>query len=116
MIAQISHRANERGLNIVCAADDGYAMPLAVTIYSALERLSSTAARVFVLDDGISTKNRERVLASWSGLSVKPVWITLSEEDIRLPRYLRRCLSGSTPAARLLPLKIASTLKKSFKV
>lgn len=48
---------------IVCAADDGYAMPLAVVIRSVLENLRSDRfCTFFIIDGGISKKNKEKIL------------------------------------------------------
>lgn len=47
---------------LVVGADDGYAMPLAVTLYSSLIHLSDeTPVRIHVFDGGISGENRRRV-------------------------------------------------------
>ena len=83
-------------LNLVFAADDNYAMPLAVAIRSALERLHGTAPRVFILDIGMSGYNRRRVLTSWTGLSIQPVWIPLAEAHLRqLSRLPASSFSGT---------------------
>jgi lipopolysaccharide biosynthesis glycosyltransferase len=51
---------------VTCAADDAYALPLAVTIRSALDHLDpARRLRIHVIDAGISDVNRERLLASW---------------------------------------------------
>jgi lipopolysaccharide biosynthesis glycosyltransferase len=47
---------------LVFAADDGFARPTAVALYSALEHLSPSAKpRVFVIDNGISEESRARL-------------------------------------------------------
>ena len=54
-----------RPVALVCAADDRYAMPLAVTLRSALDGLAEgRTLRVFVIDGGIQPRRRERLLAS----------------------------------------------------
>ncbi len=67
-------RATEaRTIDLVCAADDAYAMPLAVTLRSMSNHLSpQVTARVFVLDGGISE-------ISWAGLKE-----TLADTSIEL--------------------------------
>ena len=93
---------DKNNINLVVAADDRYAMPLGVAVRSALERIHGDTPRVFILDDGISNSNRDRVLASWSGLPVQPEWIPLDETHISqlntLPvssinelQYISRC-------------------------
>jgi lipopolysaccharide biosynthesis glycosyltransferase len=47
---------------LACAADDGFAMPLAVALRSAVETLAEASSiEAFVLDGGIGTPNRERL-------------------------------------------------------
>ncbi|HMO13143.1 MAG TPA: glycosyltransferase family 8 protein [Pirellulaceae bacterium] len=56
-------------ISVVCAADDAYAMPLAVTLRSLGDHLSPTTfARVFVLDGGISELNWMAIKESLAGL------------------------------------------------
>ena len=50
-------------LTIVCAADDGYAMPLAVVIHSTLKHLNpKLKANFFIIDGGIKEKNKRKIL------------------------------------------------------
>ena len=50
---------------VVCAADDNYAMPLAVTMRSALENLKGNCKIFFyVIDGGISEINKQKILKS----------------------------------------------------
>lgn len=50
-------------ITIVCAADDGYAMPLAVVIHSVLKHLNSKRkANFFIIDGGIKEKNKRKIL------------------------------------------------------
>lgn len=50
---------------VVCAADNNYAMPLSVTIRSALENLGSDRhLLLFVIDGGMSERNKQRFLKS----------------------------------------------------
>lgn len=60
-------------INVVCAADDAYAMPLAVTLKSACQNLrSGTGIQLYLLDGGISEEN-------WAGLKE-----TLANEPIEI--------------------------------
>ena len=62
MISQI-----DDPIAVVCAADDRYAMPLAVVIRSAIENLSSDRQIVFfIIDGGIKQKNKNKILQSIS--------------------------------------------------
>ena len=50
-------------VTIVCAADDGYAMPLAVVIHSTLKHLDrKLKANFFIIDGGIKEKNKRKIL------------------------------------------------------
>lgn len=52
---------------VVCAADDAYAMPLAVTMSSAIENLNENYKIIlFIIDGGIKKKNRQKILKSLS--------------------------------------------------
>jgi lipopolysaccharide biosynthesis glycosyltransferase len=60
---------------LVCAADDLFAMPLAVTVRSALENLRSDwRLTLFILDGGISARNRRRILRSLDPARVDVEW------------------------------------------
>jgi lipopolysaccharide biosynthesis glycosyltransferase len=53
-------------ITLVCAADDAFTLPLAVTVRSVLDRAAaSRPIRLFVMDGGISDRNRDRLMASW---------------------------------------------------
>jgi len=48
---------------LVCGADDAYAMPLAVTLRSAIDHLDSNGSiRVFIIDGGLTAKSRNGLL------------------------------------------------------
>jgi lipopolysaccharide biosynthesis glycosyltransferase len=50
---------------LVCAADNNYAMPLAVTVRSALANLKSNRKiGLFILDGGISKSNNNKIIKS----------------------------------------------------
>jgi len=61
---------------LVCAADEAYAMPLAVAVRSVLENLRPDAhLRLFVVDGGLRARTRLRLLKSWRGFSVSITWL-----------------------------------------
>jgi lipopolysaccharide biosynthesis glycosyltransferase len=61
---------------VVCAADDGYAMPLGVMVRSVLESLNpSTKLSLFVLDGGLSAQSQERLCRSWPADRLEIEWI-----------------------------------------
>lgn len=50
---------------VVCAADDNYSMPLAVTVRSVLENLNSYRKIIlFIIDGGIKNHNKQKILKS----------------------------------------------------
>src|SRR4029077_19021036 len=63
---------------VVLAADDAFAMPLAVTVRSALENLSpARKLSVYVLDGGISDATKERVERSWPAGRFQITWVNV---------------------------------------
>jgi lipopolysaccharide biosynthesis glycosyltransferase len=56
------HESGAQELSLVCCADDGYAMPLAVTLFSAAANLTRDCNPIFyLLDAGISFGNKRRI-------------------------------------------------------
>jgi lipopolysaccharide biosynthesis glycosyltransferase len=61
---------------VVLAADDQFAMPLAVTVRSALDNLSSDRKlRIYVLDGGIEEATKEKLVQSWPRGRFDVEWI-----------------------------------------
>ncbi|TWT37105.1 General stress protein A [Posidoniimonas corsicana] len=57
-------------------ADEGYALPLAVTVRSAIDSLSADARlRLFIIDGGLSPETRDRLEASWQDPRVCIEWV-----------------------------------------
>ena len=53
-------------VSVVSASDDNYAMPLAVTIRSAIDQLApGRQLHVYILDGGLTDESKERLLRSW---------------------------------------------------
>ena len=66
-----------REVTVVCAADDLYALPLAVSIRSALDTLDpERTLRLLVLDGGLSARSRKRCLESWRHPGFRVEWIS----------------------------------------
>jgi lipopolysaccharide biosynthesis glycosyltransferase len=70
---------------VVCAADNNYAMPLAVTVRSAIENLNrNDKLRLFIIDGGIVPQNKQKILQSLSSdrceITFLPVPTHLIEE------------------------------------
>jgi lipopolysaccharide biosynthesis glycosyltransferase len=102
-----SSRTNDEVV-LVTAADDGYAVPLAVTIRSALDSLSpDKRMRLFVLDGGLSTETKSRLLWSWLDSRLSVQWLCPDIGQVRdLPvsdhvntvAYVRLLMASLLPA------------------
>ena len=69
---------------VVSAADDGYAMPLAVTIRSALSCFDpSRRMTLFVLDGGLSDETKLRLLRSWNDSRLTVHWVRPDMSQVR---------------------------------
>jgi lipopolysaccharide biosynthesis glycosyltransferase len=68
---------------LACAADDFYAMPLGVTIYSALANLApGYRIRLFVLDGGIRKANQRKLMESLDRHRIDIRWIRPSTKRL----------------------------------
>jgi lipopolysaccharide biosynthesis glycosyltransferase len=99
---------------VACAADDGYAMPLAVAIRSVLEHLDpERRLGVVVLDGGIAPANRARLLRSWSPERTRVAWLEPDArvfEEIPTWRYLNRVAYYRLLLPELLPPELPKVL------
>lgn len=99
--------ASKQPLVLACAADDNYAMPLAVTARSALANLQSDRpVALFILDGGISKTNKRKITRSLDSKQVEISWITLdnaqftnlsSDRHVTIPTYYRLRLPQVLP-------------------
>ncbi len=93
-------------LVLVCGADDGFAKPLAVTLYSALSNYRSAAdVKVYIVDGGISPANRSRIDGIVRNHVTTAEWI---EPDLNPVRQLN--VSERYPASVYLRLLLPSLL------
>ena len=70
---------------VVLAADDNFAMPLAVTVRSALDHLSpERMLRVYVLDAGLTDATKERLIGSWPAGRFHVTWISVDSSALGL--------------------------------
>jgi lipopolysaccharide biosynthesis glycosyltransferase len=108
----VGERARE--LVVVSAADEGYAMQLAVAIRSLIGRLDpASSCRLFIVDAGLSAASRARCLEAWKDGRVEVRWLASPLEPLRgLPvsdhvtqtSYLRLLLD------RLLPAEVSKCI------
>ncbi len=72
---------NNEPIVVVCGADDNYAMPLAVTIRSALEHLAINRKIVFfIIDGGIKEQNKRKILKSVKSEQCDVQWLVKPDE------------------------------------
>ncbi len=99
---------------LASAADDGYAMPLAVTIRSALETLGpSRRLRLFVLDGGLSDASKSRLLQSWNDPRLAVEWITPRVDDVR-DLVVSDHVNVVTYLRLLMPLVLPERVKRTI--
>jgi lipopolysaccharide biosynthesis glycosyltransferase len=97
-----------RDIVVVSATDDGYAMPLAVTIKSALDYLGpDRRMRLYVLDGGLSQETKSRLLWSWIDPRLTVEWVRpdidlvrdlMVSHQVNLVTYLRLLMPLVLPA------------------
>src|SRR5262249_54112267 len=69
---------------VVLAADENFAIPLAVTVRSAIENLAADRRlRVFVLDGGIRPATRQRLEASWPAGRFEITWVAVDASALQ---------------------------------
>ena len=92
---------------LACAVDDRFAMPLAVTLRSALDTLSEpNRLEVYVLDGGIRAANRERLERTLGSPRARLHFVTPPRDALREIRHTRRFPPAAfyrLLVARLLP-------------
>jgi lipopolysaccharide biosynthesis glycosyltransferase len=101
-------------LSLVCCADDGYAMPLAVTLFSAAANLSRERSAVFhLVDGGISAANKSRIeeVVRRGHRNVQVSWIAVDANLLRgLP--LTKHLNEAAYLRLLVPAVLPATVAK----
>ena len=93
---------------VVLAADDNFAMPLAVTIRSAVENLApDRTLRIYVLDAGIKEETKSRLVHSWPQGRYQVEWLKIDARvlagvpvsgHINLVSYYRVLIPHALPA------------------
>lgn len=88
---------------VVFVADDHYAMPLAASISSVIANLGrEQKAHLFIVDGGISWKNKEKIMQSEDRERVIIQWLQPSESDFDLLRSLPCGYVGRTTYYKML--------------
>lgn len=99
---------SNRNVVLVTGADDNFAMPLAVTIRSALDHLDPTRlVKLFVLDGGLTEQSKARLLKSWSDPRLTVEWLSPDlnlihdlpvSHHIKVATYLRLLMPAMLPS------------------
>lgn len=103
---------------VVCSADDNYAMPLAITIRSVLENLAPDRRMLlFIIDVGIESSNRNRILKSLKSDRCEIQWIpkpTVFNNVADLNQYGFQNLSIATWYRLVIPELLSAELTKAI--
>jgi len=110
-------------LFLTCGADESYAMPLSVTLHTALTHLDAdTAVRLYVVDGGISDESKRRIerVVETSHPSVRLQWVEVdldavsdlpTHEWINTTTYLRLFIPDIVPDTAERALYLDSDLQ-----
>jgi lipopolysaccharide biosynthesis glycosyltransferase len=98
-----------REIVVVSASDEGYAMPLAVTVRSTLDHLAADRRlRLFIMDGGLRDETKSRLMKSWSDPRLTIEWIhpdmdqvcdLLVSYQVTVVTYLRLLMAAVLPAS-----------------
>lgn len=99
---------------VVVAADENYAMPLAVTIRSAIDHLADDLAiELLILDAGITDATRDRLIQSWPRDRVETEFVAPAESDLSgLP--ISDHISVATYFRMLIPRLLPDGIEKAI--
>lgn len=101
-------------IDVVCAADDAYAMPLAVTLKSASAGLSSRyRLRVWLLDGGISPHNWKKLEQSLENCSIDLCVVRPdlgSIADLHISHHITHTAYFRLLTAELLPADVQKVI------
>jgi|UPI00035DC8BF lipopolysaccharide biosynthesis glycosyltransferase len=74
----------QKPLVVVCGSDDNYALPLAITLYSALHHLDSgSKIYLYILDGGISQKSKQRLqrVLDFKNIDINLHWVVPPDRE-----------------------------------
>jgi lipopolysaccharide biosynthesis glycosyltransferase len=99
---------------LVCAADNNYAMPLAVMVRSALANLKSNRKiALFILDGGISKSNKNKIIKSLQSAQIDISWIQIDDTHLN-NLVLTEHLTIATYYRLLIPKLLPSEFDKAI--
>lgn len=103
-------------ITVVCGADENYAIPMAVTLYSALANLeNSRTCDIYVLDGGVRPASKERLkrVISTTPATTELHWMSIDETKIQhLPT--RDWISAAAYSRLLIPELLPNEKKKAI--
>ncbi len=100
---------DNKSIVVVCASDNNYSMPLAVTMRSALENLQDTYKIIFyVIDGGISRFNKRKILQSLIPEKCEVKFIQISTSLIDTLTESHKPMESKSVTTRLDYISIAS--------
>jgi len=100
-------------ISVVLAADDHYAMPLAVTALSILSNLSSDYfLQLFILDGGITSKNHEKIERSLDFPNYAITWLKPVADQLKNIKPKGKRISLTACYRLLLQELLPSSLQK----
>ena len=101
-------------VSVVAASDRGFAMPLAVTIRSVLRTLGpGVGLDLHVIDVGIGTAGRARLLESWRDERLTVHWHGIDRRDLKnlpISGHIRPAAYARLFAPRLLPADLSRVI------
>ena len=68
-------------IRLIMAADSDYVLPLAVTVRSAME-MTQRPLDLLVLDGGLTSKERQRLLDSWPATRLAVRWLEIEARQM----------------------------------
>ncbi|PSR16362.1 glycosyltransferase family 8 protein [filamentous cyanobacterium CCP3] len=99
---------------VACAADDFFARPLAVTAFSAFKNLDPKRQLIlFILDGGISSINKTKLLQTLSSNRVDVRWIKPTADQIKAT--LLKCKASNHPISTYYRLLLPDIIPPQFK-
>jgi lipopolysaccharide biosynthesis glycosyltransferase len=104
-------------LVIVCGADDRYAMPLAVTLYSTLINLEKDSTLyLYIIDGGISTKSQKQLqkVLNIKHIDLHIKWITPPEQKFLNGVKTHSWVSTATYLRLLIPDVLPEKFEKAI--
>lgn len=110
------NRSNNSPINIACAADEAFAMPMAVMLHSALKNIADNQqVHVFAIDGGIKESSKKKILDSLNNNLVTFDWIQAPDslpENLPIAKHVLPHINKSTYYRLLLSRILPDNIEK----